>query len=499
MLSIKEIEELITNDKSSTKKSKMKEGLRYYEAKHDILDYKMYWIDGEGNLQEDKYRSNIKISHPFFTELIDQQVQYMLSNPDIIRATDENLQKALDSYFDDKFISELQETLTDTTSKGTGCMYAYMGKDGKSHFLSVDSMGVIDVRKEDTDDNCEYVIYYYTDRIEKGQKVIEKIEVWDENFTYYYVRENNGGIEIDESKEINPRPHIVYTKGSDPDLYYEGNGGYGFIPFFRLDNNRKQTGNLAPVKDLIDDYDLMSCSLSNNLQDISEGLYVIKGYQGSNLDEMLQNIKIKKAVRTSDTGNVDIKTIDIPYEARKAKLELDEKNIYRFGMGFNSAQVGDGNITNIVIKSRYALLDLKCNKLEIRLKSFLRQLLEVVLDEINEENGTGYTQADIDIVFDRVVMTNELDNMQIKLTEEQVKQTAIGNYLNSRDVIGEEAALQGVCEILDLDFEEIKDQLAEAETDDIKEILEKLTKEEPNDGSNGPIDKATEGTPTINS
>ena len=38
-----------------------------------------------------------------------------------------------------------------------------------------------------------------------------------------------------------------------------------------------------------------------------------------------------------DEGDVDVKTVNVPYEARVAKLELDEKNIYRFGMGLNTA------------------------------------------------------------------------------------------------------------------------------------------------------------------
>ena len=119
----------------------------------------------------------------------------------------------------------------------------------------------------------------------------------------------------------------------------------------------------------------MSCGLSNNLQDASEYLVVVKGFQGDNLEELMQNVKTKKhiGVNGDSGGDVDFKTVDVPYDARKVKLELDEKNVYRFGMGFNSAQIGDGNITNIVIKSRYTLLDLKCNKLEIRLKQLVRR------------------------------------------------------------------------------------------------------------------------------
>lgn len=154
------------------------------------------------------------------------------------------------------------------------------------------------------------------------------------------------------------------------------------IPFFRLDNGVKQFSGLKPIKALIDDYDLMSCGLSNNLQDASEYLVVVKGFQGDNLEELMQNVKTKKHIGVDGEGggDVEFKTVDIPYQARQTKLELDEKNIYRFGMGFNSAQIGDGNVTNIVIKSRYALLDLKCNKLEIRLKQFLRKILKVVIN-----------------------------------------------------------------------------------------------------------------------
>lgn len=91
--------------------------------------------------------------------------------------------------------------------------------------------------------------------------------------------------------------------------------------------------------------------------------------------DLYQNIHGKKVVGVGNKGEVEIRTVDIPYEARKAKLEEDEKNIYRFGMAFNSSQVGDGNITNIVLKSRYALLDLKCNKMEKRVRNFLKMLI----------------------------------------------------------------------------------------------------------------------------
>lgn len=478
MLTESEIRTFIQNDRSTVKKRQALQGQMYYEGIHDIKDYKVYYVDADGKLQEDTNRSNIKISHPFFTELVDQEVQYMLSgDASIIKSDDTELQKQLDLYFNDDFISELQECLTGTIAKGFEQMYAYMGANGRSQFQCADSIGVVEVRASDTDDKCEYVIYWYADRIGKGTKIIKRIQVWDANTTTYYVQVDDGKIELDKDAEVNPRPHITYTKSNDDALYYEGNGGYGFIPFFRLDNNRKQISGLKPVKDLIDDYDLMACGLSNNLQDIAEGLYVIKGFEGHSMEELIQNVKVKKHVGVSEGGGIDIKTIDIPYEARKIKLELDEKNIYRFGMGFNSAQIGDGNITNIVIKSRYALLDLKCNKLEIKLKQFLRKLLTVALQEINKMMDTNYQQSDVYFAFDREVMTNASDNATIEKLNAEKQQIQVNILLGLGTVIDDDTILKLICEVLDIDYDDIKDKLpkdSDLETIQVHNTLDSL-------------------------
>lgn len=474
MLSTAEIEKLIQEDLSSDKKQFAKQGQKYYEGEHDILNYRIYYYDADGELQEDKFKSNIRISHPFFTELVDQQVQYMLSGDDnFIRSDDPELQNILDDYFNDDFRSELYELIQGCVSKGFEYMYCIPDDEGKTRFECADSIGVIEVRAKDTDDNCEYYIYWYIDRIDKGQKKIKRIQVWDKENIYFFVQEDETGkIQPDNCIDgKNVRPHIIFTN----DRGKKFAKGFGFIPFFRLDNGRKQFSGLKPIKSLIDDYDLMACSLSNNLQDFTDALYVVSGFQGGNLDEMIQNVKAKKHIGVDNGGSVDIKTVDIPYQARTAKLELDEKNIYRFGMGFNSAQMGDGNITNIVIKSRYALLDLKCNKLEIRLKQFLFKLIDVVLAEVNERNDTDYQRKDVYFNFEREVMTNAQDNAQIELTKAQTQQVLIATLLSIGNVLDQETIIQNICDILDIDYEEIKSKLpqrdGEQNTNNAEQIL----------------------------
>ena len=468
MLKIQEIKDLIIYDKTSERKRLARIGDDYYNGTHDIKNYRIFYYDGDGNLQEDTYRSNIKIPHPFFTELVDQCIQYMFSKDDFVKSDIPELKEELDKYFGADFTNELVDTGTDAKAKGFGYMYAYKSTNGRTKFLSADSMNVIEVRETETDDNCKYVIYYYVERVGKNHDPITKIQVWDKDYIYYYVQDGQGTITIDDSVERNPRPHIIYEK-KDGDY----GASLGYIPFFKLKNNRYEKSDVFTVKALIDDYDLMACGLSNNIQDFDFPIYAVSGFEGDNLDELSQNIKAKKIVGVGPGGNVEVKTIDIPYQARISKLQLDETNIYRFGMGFNSAQLGDGNITNVVIKSRYALLDLKCNKFEKQLRAFMNQLVQVALDEINTNNETDYSLKDIYYDFEREVMTNASDNAQIKKVEADTRAVEINTLLNIAQQFDKETILQMICEQLDINYEDIKDKLPKSEME-INQEAEKL-------------------------
>lgn len=479
MLSPDEIKQFIDSDTSSEKKKYAKIGVRYYESDHDIKDYRMFFVDAEGKLKEDKYRSNIRISHPFFTEIVDQLVQFELSGEEgILRSDIPELQKELDYYFNsnEQFMADFEECVTGTIVKGSDCMYAYKNADDRTAFQYADSMGVVEVNERETDDHCQYLIFWYVDKIGKDNKKIKRIQVWDKSQTYFYCQVDDGNIVLDHNEKQNPRPHILYQKDGDENIYYDS---FGFIPFFRMDYNRKQTSGLKPIKDIIDSYDLMNAGLANNIQDTSEALYVVKGFQGDNLDELMMNIKTKKHIGVDENGDVEIRTIDIPYEARKTKMEIDEKNIFRMGMAVNTEGLKDSNATvSVAIKSAYTLLEMKANKLETQIKLFMRKLLKVVLDEINTLNGTDYTNDDVYFKFEREIPTNMLENAQIELTEAQKRQTEINTVLSLATHLDNETTMQLICEQLDIDYNDIKDKLPDPEETDPYAMVEEVPGEE---------------------
>jgi hypothetical protein len=133
-------------------------------------------------------------------------------------------------------------------------------------------------------------------------------------------------------------------------------------------------------------------------------------------------------------------------------------------MGLNTAGLKDtAATTNIAIKTAYSLLDLKANKFEKRLKKFLREIIEVVLAEINEVNDKDYQMKDIYFDFERTVMTNEAENIQNAKTEAEKQQIEVNTILNVAANVGDEQTLKAICEVMDWDFEEIQAAVEEAQ------------------------------------
>lgn len=60
-------------------------------------------------------------------------------------------------------------------------------------------------------------------------------------------------------------------------------------------------------------------------------------------------------------------------------------------------------------------------------------------------------------------MSNAQENAQIELTDTQKQQTAINTLLSLASYMDNELLMQQVCDVLDLDYEQIKDKLTDPE------------------------------------
>lgn len=465
MLTIDEIRQFIQEDRTSKKKRQARTGLKYYEGDNDIKEYRIFYYNADGKLVEDKNALNIRPASGFFKEQVEQKTQFTLSvEDDWIKTDIPQLEEFLKPYFDDEFKSEIADVITYGSIEGFSYLYAFKNEDDRLAFKFAEGLGIVEVEAKYASDRKDHVIYWYEDIIksfgeEKDEKVI-KIQVWDDEFCYYYVEKNNE-IEPDETHVMNPRPHVIYKDKKDK-MYYDT---FGFVPFFRYDNNKKQFSDLKAIKEYIDDYDLINYGLSDNILTLSEGYFCVKGFQGDNLDELIENVRSKKFIGVAESGDLEIKTINIPTEARKTKMEQDEKDIYRFGMALNTTALSDGNYTNGVnVRSRYALLDMKCNNSARNLKVLLKKVVKAVLDEINAVNNTEFTLKDIYFnLDDRETIANEVENAEIALKEAQRKQVEVTTLLNIQTLVDNQTLMENIFDVLDLDYNELKDRLPNPE------------------------------------
>jgi len=420
-------------------------GRRYYNAHHDILFKRRFYEDANGVLSETPMT---RISNPFFTEIVDQEVAYMLSNKSsIIGSEDEVLHAKLQNVFGDDFRVVLQELLESVVVEGRGWVYAYKDENGETKFQNVKGLEVFPVAPRESKDRRPYVLRLW--REPRADVLLEHLEVWSETDVTYYVRSISGAgslnwsneFALDPEKPVNPRPHVVRVDHRTGEAV---GVPLGYVPFFKLGNNEDDMSGLHPIKPHIDDYDLHYSAFSDNFADAAEVCYIVRGMVGTPLQEIKDAITQRHILGIPDyEGSVDVIETKIPYEARTAKLKLDQEAIYRFGMAFDSSKIeAGGNVTNVALKSRYALLDMKCDKLETRLKLFLRDILDVVLPDM------GGTQDEIVFDFTRELMANANDNAQRFQIDANRLSILVTAVMNAQPVMGLEAASEVVRQLM---------------------------------------------------
>ena len=228
----------IDNDKNSQAKEKARTGERYYNFEHDILKNRIFYIDDNDVIREDKNASNVKIPHAFFTEQVDQKVQYLLSNPVEATVEDEAFQTYLNEYYDDDMQLFLQEVMEGASKKGFEYAYARTNQSDRLCFQVSDSLQTFTV--SDDDGNKRIIRYYDKDKTIEGKNTTVTIaEVWDDKQVYFFVSDKNKRFQFDDSRELNPRPHVV-AKDSQGRLLKRTMGD---IPFYRLSSRNERTWN----------------------------------------------------------------------------------------------------------------------------------------------------------------------------------------------------------------------------------------------------------------
>lgn len=375
----------------------------YYDTNNPaIMERKRLYaaVDGEGAAfaKENKFAANEKISSSFFRDITDQKVQYVAGEGVDINAVDENeaADAAIAAVFDPiaKQMRRVEQMcLTDALVYGRG--YAYLQViAGRVKLAHVKATEVIPVR--DDYGELEAVVRYFEARNTKHAEVHTPAKV----YTFADKGDGEGWLQTGERWQI--AEVMVYGDGT---AMPTGGRAWPMLPWFEMQHNNDCTSSLtAAAKSMIRCYDVVVSDFANNLIDLQDVFITIKnaGY-GSGIDysERLELLRVFK-MSEEDT---DVKTFEVPHQARQVLAEIMRKDIYAALRGIDMALISGGQLTNTAIRALYSNIDLWADQAEWWLTDWVEAVLGAV---------AGYMGVELplyNVTFNRCAITDEVAQM----------------------------------------------------------------------------------------
>jgi len=381
-------------------------GAAYYNTENEaIMERKFqvaYKVPKKENqfdikVRQDAYKANNKIPSSWYKLLVDQKVGYLLKSPPVYTPGKQGQAEEIKQYFGQKWHRVLRKAARMGSVRGLAWGHPYIVKD-ELKIKIVGPENTFPVYDEEGEELLE--VYRFWEEKDENKRKFYRVEKWTAKDVTEYRIDDTGKETVTKAA----RPHIVTTTqyGKNPPTTTSSRS-WDRVPFFPLHNSDDDTYDLKPVKPLIDAYDKVDSDFANNLEDFQDIFWVLKGYDGTNLETFLNEVKEFKAVKVGEGGDAKPETINIPYEARKTFMEGAKADIMQFGMGLNTDELSGGSLTNVVIKARYANLDLKTDSFQ----PFVEDFIEDYLYFVNQYRGGE--QISLDVEFNRTQIINEAE------------------------------------------------------------------------------------------
>lgn len=414
---------VIQQEDGSERLSEATSGVNYYRNKSDILNATQVYYDEDGQPHEDPTKANNKIRHAFYPLLVRQKVGYLVGKPMNFMCEDQEAQDYLKRVLGEKWNSVVQTLVTNASNKGEEWLYCYIDHEGKFDYVVCPMEQIIPLYNNGFKTRLEGVIRHYT-TTSIGGKETKYVELWTLEKVQYF-EDSGGGLEL-----VNEAAHFTIN----------GKGySFGVIPFVQFKNNEEMTTDLSMIKDLIDNYDSITSGLANDLDDIQDTIYVLKGYQGTDPQEFMKNLRYYKLIKVDEAGGVNKLEVHIPIEAKDSHLKRLENDIYRMGMGVDVSSEKLGNSSGVALKFIYSLLDLKADTVETQFKKGIKHLLSLIGMWYTTTTGREFDREQVKVVFNRSFIIN---------AKEQIT-----NVVNSNRLVSSKTMLANHPFVTDVEFE----------------------------------------------
>lgn len=425
-------EKLIQRFVEEHDKSEMETGVRYYFNDNDIRYRDQYYINEVGDKVVDLTKPNNRIAHGFMKLLVDQKKSYIAGKEITMTSDDDALLDSLNEIMGEEFADTLGELVKGASNKGVEYLHPYIDADGNFDYIITPAEQIIPLYESNKQKKLEYVIRYYPWMVNDKETI--RAEWWDKNTVTYYIRDGAGKFRIDEETQ----PHFNYG---------EDGFGWGEVPFVEFKNNEEKKPDITWIKDEIDDYDKVKSDLTNNFDEIQAFIYVLKNFDGTDLNEFMSNLRYFKAIKVDDDGGVDKLVSELPIASVDSQLDRTNDNIIRFGQGVDMSTDSLGNNpTNLALKVLFSGLDMKADTLIAKFKKALERFVwfatEYLIMSGQLPEGTDYKS--VSYTFNKSVIMNESEIVDMAQKSKGVisDETVLANHPWVTDVEAEKERLK---------------------------------------------------------
>lgn len=356
---------------------------RYFKKNNDIKDesLEIKIKDKTGWREAD----NRVASNFFYIQLV-QKASYGGAIPMTIDVGDERMNQIIANTLGEKLSDIQQRTIINAGLCWRTAILPWIDEFGQFQYTNIDGRKFIPVFNDALKRQLRFVMYFYNHTDEQGKKW-EIMEIWDD----YYVTSFRREADTDTFDNLIEYPAPSFSSHSEsthtpelPDLpeNVRAHDFPGMNPWCLITNNQAGTNDLNAIKDEIDVYDKVYSCFADDLDDIQQASFIIKGYDGESLTEFKNNLKYYKAIKIdvdeNAQGGVDMLTVEIPVEARKTFLEMTRKRIFEDGQGIDPDPENFGNSSGTALKHLYDNLELKTSNFRAGAKEGFEKLVRLI-------------------------------------------------------------------------------------------------------------------------
>lgn len=405
----------INHFKTSQRRKEMLDGEKYYAGKHDILSRRRTVIGETGELIEVENLPNNRIVDNQYKKMVDQKTNYLLGQPFSLQSDNDAYAKALKQVFNKKFQRLMKAIGEDSLNCGIAWLFPYYNEQGELSFRRIRPFEVIPGWHDSEHTVLDYAIRIYEVIVYEGktEKVVEKVEVYDDRGISYFELTSGGSLTPCEPYFQN---YFTVTDAEGSEVGYN----WTKIPLIPFKYNSKEIPLIKMVKTLQDGLNIIESNFQNNMEeDTRNTILVLVNYDGENLGEFRKNLATYGAVKikTVDGAAGDLRTLQVEVNSDnyKAILEIFKKAIIENAMGYDAKDdrlKGSPNQMNIL--SMYSDIDLDANNMETEFQASMEELLWFIDAHLANTGQGDFEGENVDIIFNRDILLSEseaIDNV----------------------------------------------------------------------------------------